>query len=130
MQTNNIPLAESITKEQAIELWNKFIESSSVRKDDSQSAMSFTANYYLILYSKDTIMAHLELESLGKKFIGMDQTEDTYSWKNMPTEWKYKTPYGNFILTTEESNLMRDQWMNRGKSKEVPTLEQLNEYLK
>lgn len=130
MQTNNIALAESITKEQAIELWIKFIDSPSVRKFDDQPAMIFSGFYYLTLYSKDTQIATLKLESLGKKFLGMDQTQDTYSWKNMPTRWEYQTPYGTFILTTEESDLMRDQWMNRSILKEVPTIEQLNEYLK
>lgn len=118
-----------MTKQEAIELWDKFINSNNVRKSDLQTSMSFISYYTLTLYAKDLEIAQLNLEALGKKFLGMDQSEYTYSWKNLPNKWKYKTPYGEFELTIEESNLMLDKWLNRHKMKEQLSLEELKKYL-
>ena len=101
----------SITKEQAIELWYKFLDSDKVIKEKNTIGAAYTY-YALHLKQRGVTVATINLMS-DPIFIGRDNEINERSYRQLETQ------YGKYPLTMEECTQLRDSWVNRESSKEV-----------
>jgi hypothetical protein len=104
-------MKRKFTKEMAIDLWFKFIESKNVRKSTNGYGNGGYMQFILTLEKMGNSIEHLTLITQG-----LYSNQD----KKAVTETAFKdlcTPYGNFNLSVEEANKCRDAWQYRDKSK-------------
>ena len=111
-----------MTKEQAIELWYRFIESSRVIKDECTVGMTYT--YYelnLKYYGKTIAWIRLLSTPVFSGHSNSVPEESTYQ--------TLETEYGKFNLTPQECFYMRTSWFNRDKQKGIIPINEVEKLL-
>jgi len=109
---------EAITKEQAIFLWLKFIDSNRVKKH--QMGYGPCGPYAQFILSYEWYRKEISMTLITDN----DRPISEKSIKSL------STPFGLFALTCEEANKCRDAWVERNEQKGNINLNEFDELIK
>jgi len=107
-----------ITKEQALDLWSRFIASPRVRKEVGYGPGWPYSQFVLTLWTGD-------LKAISLTLLTSNVHGDFYPQLSHTLH----TPFGEFNLTAEEAEAARALFINRNKFLGIPSLESILEML-